>query len=143
MNISIYEGRVWIEGQESCLAIPGLFTKEGIEVPNKQPSEPTNPSEMGFNSAAFNDAYLASCKRYSEICRNGLKLMEKIIKCEFITEAKMPPGGPYMGNWSGYVITIPINGGNYQLTTSGGIRGTKNVEVTVDRDGNISFVISS
>lgn len=54
----------------------------------------------------------------------------------------MPPGGPYAGIYSGYIVTIPLNDGYYQLTTKDGIRGSGPCSVMVDKDGNISFAES-
>jgi len=63
----------------------------------------------------------------------------EVLKTERVTEATLPPG-LYVGTWSGYVITIPIADGEWQLKTASGVRGRVSVTVGVDNKGIVAVV---
>lgn len=57
--------------------------------------------------------------------------MIKVVKSERVQLA-IPPRGKYVGEWSGYVITIVTATDRWVLTTDDGVRGRAGVIVTSD-----------
>lgn len=64
-------------------------------------------------------------------------MQSPVTKVTRVKEVALPPGN-YRGNWCGYVITLTMENGEWQLHTRDGMRGVVGCTVTVDDVGFIT-----
>lgn len=64
----------------------------------------------------------------------------EIIKVERVQHGKLLRG-EYVGDWSGYVISIPLQTETWRLYTKDGVRGRVPVTVKVDDAGKMEVII--
>lgn len=64
----------------------------------------------------------------------------EITKVERVKAATLPPG-KYEGTWCGYVVTLKMDNGEWQLRTKDGVRGIVPCIVNVDETGIMDLVV--
>ena len=73
---------------------------------------------------------------------DGHQVMKaEITKVLRVKEATLPPG-KYEGTWCGYVITLKMDNGEWQLSTNDGVRGSVPCTVEVYLTGRMALVLS-